>query len=90
MINQLSGYVDVMPTLLNIAGVSEKPKKPFDGINILPVLNGNKKQIDLYFYLGYRAIIHGPWKFIKANSGNSAMKQQKDLLFNIKDWIITQ
>ena len=90
MINQLSGYVDVMSTLLNIAGVSKKNKKPFGGINIIPVLNDNKKQIDGYFYLGYGAVIHGHWKFIKANSGNSAMKQQKDLLFNIKDWIITQ
>jgi arylsulfatase B len=83
VINQVSGYVDVMPTLLNIASVSKKPKKPFDGINILPVLKGKVKQIDRYFYLGYGSIIHGPWKLVTAHAGNSAMKAQKDLLFNI-------
>ena len=82
-IDQVAGYVDVMPTFLNLAGVKEKPKKPFDGINILPVLKGKVKQIDRYFYLGYGAIIHGPWQLVTANAGNSAMKEQKDLLFNI-------
>ncbi len=81
--DRLVGYVDVMPTLLAIAGIKDKPKKPFDGINMLPVIEGKESNSDRYFYLGHGAIIHSPWKLIKANSGNPDMKEEEDVLFNI-------
>lgn len=87
-IDQVMGYIDVMPTLLNIAGVTTKNKKPFDGINMYPVLKGNVERIDRNFYLGYGAIINNNWKLIKAHGGNDRMKIkgkkiQEDLLFSI-------
>lgn len=80
---QVTGYIDVMPTLLAIAGSKEKPQKPFDGINILPVLEGKVNNIDRYFYLGYGAIIHSPWKLVHAHSGNPRMKEKEDVLFHL-------
>lgn len=81
---QLMGYVDVMPTLCKIAGIPDRSsERPFDGINLLPVLSGQEKNIDRYLYLGHGAIMHGKWKLVKAHAGNPAMKQKKNLLFNI-------
>lgn len=80
---QVMGYIDVMPTLLAIAGVGHKPPKPLDGINMLPVLQGKEQKIDRSFYLGYGALIHSPWKLVKAHSGNPRMKEQEDVLFNL-------
>ena len=50
---------------------------------MLPVLTGEKKQIDRIFYLGYGSIINNQWKLVKAKTGNPRMKHTKDLLFNI-------
>ncbi len=33
--------------------------------------------------MGYGAIIHSPWKLIKAHSGNPEMKEKENILFNI-------
>lgn len=80
---QVMGYVDVMPTLLTIAGAKIKPQKPLDGINMLPVIKEEEKNIDRYFYLGYGAMIHSPWKLVKAHSGNPRMKEKEDVLFDL-------
>ncbi len=80
---QVMGYVDVMPTLRAIAGVEGRPKKLFDGMNLLPVLEGKVKNIDRYFYLGNGAIIHWPWKLIEQHAGNPAMHEKVDVLFNL-------
>ncbi len=80
---QVTGYIDILPTLLAVAGIKTKPLKPLDGINILPVLTGKQQYIDRYFYLGYGAIIHYPWKLVKAHSGNNRMKEKQDVLFNL-------
>lgn len=82
-IEQVMGYVDIAPTLREIAGVKTQPAKPYDGISMLPVLTGQKKQIDRTFYLGYGSLISNQWKIVKANTGNPRMKHAEDLLFNI-------
>lgn len=80
---QIMGYIDVLPTLLALAGVKDKPEKPLDGINILPVLEGRESIISRTFYLGYGAIIQSPWKLVKAHSGNPRMKEKEDVLFDL-------
>lgn len=82
-ITQTMGYVDLMPTLLALAGLHQPPPRPFDGINMLPVLRGERDSVDRYFYLGHGAIIHSPWKLVKAHAGNPQMKAGEDRLFNI-------
>lgn len=83
-LNQLSGYIDVAPTLRDIAGVTSAPAKKYDGISILPALKQADKQIDRSIYLGYGSIINNDWKLVKANSGNEKMKLENDLVFNVR------
>ena len=62
----LMGYIDVLPTLLGLAG-REKPGggKPLDGIDLSGVLRGKTKAPDRTFYLGQRAVISQQWKLIE-------------------------
>ncbi len=39
-IDQLAAHYDVMPTLLDLAGLSHLPKKPLDGKSLVPLFNG--------------------------------------------------
>ncbi|OAQ40700.1 arylsulfatase [Pedobacter psychrophilus] len=64
-IEQVMGYIDVLPTFKAIAGVTAPSKLPLDGINMWPVLSGKTSHIDRQFYLGHGAIIDGDWKLIK-------------------------
>lgn len=82
-IEQVMGYVDIAPTLRQVAGVSASPAKPYDGISMLAVLKGEKKEINRDLYLGYGAIVKNQWKLVKANAGNPKMEAKEDLLFNI-------
>ncbi|MCH2579903.1 MAG: arylsulfatase, partial [Planctomycetes bacterium] len=61
----LMGYIDVLPTLLGLAG-REKPGggKPLDGIDLSGVLRGKTKAPDRTFYLGQKAVISQQWKLI--------------------------
>ncbi|HET9869130.1 MAG TPA: arylsulfatase, partial [bacterium] len=81
--NQVTGYVDVLPTLLAAAGLKARSGKPLDGINMLSVWSGRRDSIDRYFYLGHGALIHSPWKVVKAHAGNPRMKEPADVLTNI-------
>ncbi len=81
--NQLMGYIDVLPTLLNITGATNAIQKPLDGINMFAVLTGKQKEIKRDFYLGYGSLINNQWKLAKADAGNPKMKQKEDQLFDI-------
>lgn len=81
-IDQVMGFIDVFPTLKEIAGVKSTPVKPFDGISVWPVLSGKTRKIDREFYLGHGAIISGDWKLIK-DTGIRKMGMKGDVLFNI-------
>ncbi|HYH56313.1 MAG TPA: sulfatase-like hydrolase/transferase, partial [Anseongella sp.] len=80
---QVMGFVDVMPTLLEIAGVKARPKNPFDGISMLPVLRGEVKYINRNLFLGSGAIVNKDWKLIEASGLNPKMKLEGDQLFRI-------
>jgi len=81
--NQVTGYVDVMPTLMAAAGLTARSPKPLDGINMLSVWSGATDSVDRYFYLGHGAIVHSPWKLVRPRSGNPAMKETSDIVTNI-------
>ena len=80
--NQVTGYIDVMPTLLDITGVKEESKLPWDGISILPILKRQKSIIHREFYLGNKAMVNAQWKLIKAD-GSRGMRLKEDVLFHI-------
>ena len=83
-VDQVMGYIDVMPTLRDIVGIEDKPKNPYDGLSMLPVLKGEQKDIDRNFYLGYGAVVNNNWKLVKEDSRNPKMKVKEDMLFNMK------
>jgi arylsulfatase B len=65
--------MDVLPTVAGLAGSDEKSTKPLDGLNVLPVLNGEQKELkrDLFFYHGQsgeqtelNALTTPEWKLI--------------------------
>jgi arylsulfatase B len=82
-IAQVTGYIDVLPTLCDIAGIPADGA-PRDGISIWPVLSGRKKAINRDFYLGMGALAQGSWKVIRANAGNPRMKAAEDQLFDLQ------
>lgn len=83
-IDQVMGYIDVMPTIQEIVGIKDKPTKPYDGRNMLPVLKGEQEKIDRNFYLGYGAIVNNNWKLVKKDSKNPRMKVKEDMLFDMR------
>ncbi len=81
--NEIAGFVDVVPTLLEIAGVKRKPQKPFDGTSMMPLLNGKTENIDRSLYLGSGVIVNKQWKLIEGPSPNPTMKLNTDQLIHI-------
>jgi len=45
-INELTAHVDLLPTLTDLVGISQKPKKPLDGRSIATILRGEEKKIN--------------------------------------------
>lgn len=82
-IDQVMGYVDLAPTLREVAGIKTLPPKPYDGISMLNVWKGKTKQINRNLYLGYGSIISNQWKLVKAHAGNPKMEHGQDVLYNI-------
>lgn len=85
VLDQVAGYVDVVPTLREIVGIRNEPKLPLDGISILPVLKDQKQQFDRNLYLGYGAIVNQDWKLIKATTDAPKMNLEEDVLFRISE-----
>ena len=63
--SQVTGFVDLVPTLKDLVGDHSRPKREYDGISILPVLNGKKACIDRDFYLGHGAVVNKDYKLIR-------------------------
>lgn len=48
--NQLAQDIDILPTLLDLCGISYVPEKPFDGINISGVIRGKTLSADRFIF----------------------------------------
>ena len=44
-IQQIAGAIDILPTLIDLTGISKESKKLFDGISLKPVLFGGNEKI---------------------------------------------
>lgn len=66
--DHLSGFQDVLPTLIELAGGDFAG--PCDGLSLVPTLLGRSEQREhelLYWeYAGQQAIRHGPWKGVRS------------------------
>ena len=66
----ISGFEDWMPTLLELAGATNKLPAGLDGISIVPTLLGNEQPPRSFLYRefhgygGQQAVIAGNWKLI--------------------------
>jgi arylsulfatase A len=67
--DQLSISLDVMPTLLEAAGLSAPQERPLDGISLLPVLLEGKLLGERQLVWNGRAIRDGQWKLIVDGKG---------------------
>lgn len=86
---QLTGYVDVAPTILSIVNPSFILEKEIDGINIMPVLKEESNEISREIFIGNGAIIRDEWKLVKSMAVKTTpdflppRKINEDMLFNI-------
>ena len=75
--------LDVQPTVLAAAGIAAKPEDKFDGINLLPYLNGEKSDAphqSLYWRFGkQRAVRSGDWKLVEAGNGPQLFNLKEDI-----------
>ncbi|MGV3540173.1 MAG: sulfatase-like hydrolase/transferase [Rufibacter sp.] len=58
-VDQLTGYIDVLPTLAAVVG--QEVKQPIDGINVQPAILGQKLPERILF-LGREAVVSPQWK----------------------------
>ncbi len=65
--------IDVLPTLMGIAGIENHGGKPLDGIDVREVLTGERETLDreIYSYIGQSgeeneqvAVLDGEWKLV--------------------------
>lgn len=70
--DELTISIDVMPTLLEAAGVAPSPHRKLDGVSWLRLLTDNQPLKERRLYWGFgnaRAVREGPWKLIKPSAG---------------------
>ncbi len=74
--NKLSSTIDILPTLAAIT-LATLPEHTIDGVNILPLLLGEKnacpRKIFFYYYRknSLEAVRHGNWKLVFAHPGRT-------------------
>jgi len=75
-IQQLSGHIDIFPTLADICGLKLSDTHKFDGISVAPILRGQNKTVERYF-IARNDRLRNPRKFY-----NSMIRDSKYKLVN--------
>jgi arylsulfatase A-like enzyme len=60
-------HIDFVPTLLELAGATNLPTRPIDGVSLVPVLNGSNAALrdEVFCEIGYaRGVRTKDWKYI--------------------------
>lgn len=78
-ISQVVGFVDIMPTIKAMLGITTDAHRPFDGIDISELLSGKEEVIKRDFYLGRGAVVNNDYKFLLPDK-NPRMKIDADFL----------
>lgn len=89
-------YIDLMPTLMHVAGVTDHGGKPLDGIDVLDALRGDRNTCgrELYHYWGQQgpaseqvALMRWPWKLVvlgrSITDKTAVASHRRRLLFNL-------
>lgn len=79
-LEELTSFVDIMPTIAEIIGDKKVTDRPYDGTSVLKLLTGKKKTMERDIYLGCGAVVNKDGKYIKAGKAgkNGAMKIKSD------------
>ncbi len=77
-LDQLAGFVDMAPTVAALVGAGDPPR-PYDGVNLLPVLTGESKPFARDIYLGCGAAVSESYKMV-LKDGSKAMNLKADYL----------
>lgn len=72
--DQLSISLDIMPTLLSAAGVEAPTNRKLDGMDLLPILRGDRVEEQRKLYWNGQAMRHGDWKLINAGRGGDGFQ----------------
>ncbi len=78
---QVTGFVDILPTLADVAGAGKAPARPYDGISMKDVFSGKKASVARDMYLGCGAAVNSDFKLILKDK----MKLQGDFLAHYPD-----
>jgi arylsulfatase A-like enzyme len=74
--NQVTTTMDWTATILSLTGAKPDPKFPLDGIDIMPIIMGKKKEMDRTLYWRifqrkqHKAMRDGKWKYLQDEKGN--------------------
>jgi len=74
--NQVATTMDWTATIAGIANTESHPDFPFDGMNLLPIITGEKKETDRTLYWRifqrnqHKAMRDGKWKYMQDEKGN--------------------
>jgi len=75
-IEELTSFVDIMPTLAELVGDKKKTDRPYDGVSVLKLLKGKKKTMERDIYLGCGAVVNKDGKYIRyGKSSHMDIKQ---------------
>lgn len=80
-LEQVTGFVDILPTLVDIIGDKTEPTYSYDGISIYDVLSGKVEEKDRDMYLGVGAGVCNQYKMILAGQH---LGLQKDFITDIR------
>lgn len=73
--NQVSTTMDWTVTILSLAGAKQQSAVPLDGIDLMPVLTGKRKELERTLYwrifqrTQHKAVREGKWKYIQDEKG---------------------
>lgn len=76
MSNQVATTMDWTATILSLAGAKPHPQFPLDGMDIMPVLLGEKREVERTLYWRifqrqqHKAMRDGKWKWMQDEKGN--------------------
>lgn len=82
-IDEVTSFVDILPTLADIIGAEGAPKNPYDGVSIYPLLKGEAETMDRTLYLGVGAAVSRDWKMILAGR-NPGLGLEKDFFVDMR------
>jgi arylsulfatase A-like enzyme len=84
--NQPAITMDLTATILAAAGVKPPPERPLDGIDLLPLLSGDKPVVERTFFWRVertgrhqKAVRHGNWKFVQDDMVEMLFDLEKDI-----------